>query len=217
MVSHIEEAEDLPTELPLLAVHGAVLLPMAQLPIPVGDFSNVDTMAEILKNSQFLGVVQTMPGADEDDEHMPVYKTGCVGKINDIQEIDEGQFVVIIKGVGRFKILEESFSPKGYRQIKVSYSEYPMDYIEESDFSFDRKRFIEALEKYFKIFEIKPNWAEINNTSNQRLINALTIACPLEATEKQALLEASSPKEQSEIMLSLIEIASRAGHTSVWH
>ena len=42
---------------------------------------------------------------------------------------------------------------------------------------------------------------------NEKLITALAMVCPLEAREKQALLETPTLKEQSQMFITLIEMA----------
>ena len=56
--------------------------------------------------------------------------------------------------------------------------------------------------------DITPNWQEIDKTSNEKLITALAMVCPFEASEKQAILESPTLKEQSQIITTMIEMAS---------
>ena len=218
MKKFLHDHQNLPTELPLLAVQGAVLLPRSQLPIPINELIHLEMVFDMLRTHQMIGIVQPVSAHNiTDDDASPVFKTGCVGKILDLHEIEDSQFVVTLKGICRFKIIEESTSQDGYRQALVNYDDYPLDCVEDSDFSFDRPRFLKALEQYFRVVDINPNWQEIDKTSIQKLIAALTIVCPLEAREKQALLEASTPKEQSQLMMTLIELAGREGTSATCH
>ncbi|RZI47011.1 LON peptidase substrate-binding domain-containing protein [Candidatus Finniella inopinata] len=209
--------EKLPTKLPLLAVQGAVLLPLLQLPIPIHELSHLEMIFEMLRTHQIIGMVQPVSTDRLIDVASPIFKTGCAGKIVDLHEVEENQYLLTLKGICRFKIIKESNHECGYRQALVSYNDYPMDYVEDSDFAFDRVRFLKVLEQYFKVVDISPNWEEIDKTSNQKLISALTIVCPLEAREKQALLEASTPQEQSRVMMTLLELAGREGGSQTCH
>lgn len=209
--------ENFPRELPLLAVQGAVLLPRSQLPLPVYDLDHLQMLIESLKTHKMIGVVQPFSNPDKTDEISPIFKTGCLGKVVDLHEVEEQSFIVTLKGVCRFKVIEEIFDHEGYRRANVCYDDYLLDCVEDSDFAFDRSRLLKALEQYFKIVDITPNWQEISKTSNEKLIAALTMVCPLEAREKQALLEAPTPQEQSQLMTAFIELASHETVSTTCH
>ncbi|MCX7338647.1 MAG: LON peptidase substrate-binding domain-containing protein [Alphaproteobacteria bacterium] len=202
----------LPRVLPLLPLHGAVLLPRAQLPIPIFEFDYLSMVAETVKENNIIGIVQ--PILKDDSAHdgsydgtLPLFKSGCAGKIIDITEIDDNHLMVTLKGLCRFEIIQELDAEHGYRRAVVNYDRYNLDMVEEADFSFDRPRLLKALGRYFKILDITPNWLEIDKTSNEKLITALAMVCPFEAREKQALLETPTLTEQSRMITTMIEIA----------
>jgi len=197
----------LPDHIPLLPLHGAVLLPRTQLPIPVFESDYLSIIAESIQSHHMVGVVQPILKDLNIEENLPLFQSGCVGKIVDINEIEENRLVITLSGVCRFDIVQELSSEEGYRRALVSYDRYNQDLVEEVDFSFDRSRLLKALEGYFKVMDITPNWQEIGRTSNEKLITALAMICPFEAREKQALLETPTLKEQSKMITTMIEIA----------
>lgn len=201
------EIENLPTLLPLLPLHGAVLLPRSQLPIPIFEVDYLSMVAESLKTHHIIGVVQPMLKDMNVEENIPLFRSGCSGKISDINEIEDGRLLVTLTGLCRFDIIQELPIENGQRKAMVSYDRYTQDLVEEVDFAFDRPRLLKALEPYFKLVDITPNWQEIGQTSNEKLITALAMVCPLEAREKQALLETPTLKEQSQMFITLIEMA----------
>ncbi len=211
--------ENLPTLLPLLPLHGAVLLPRAQLPIPIFEADYLTMVAESLKTHHIIGVVQPMLKDMNIEDNIPLFRSGCAGKIADINEIEDGRLLVTLNGLCRFDIVQELPVENGHRKATVCYDRYTQDLVEEVDFSFDRPRLLKALETYFKSVDITPNWQEIGQTSNEKLITALAMVCPLEAREKQALLETPTLKEQSQMFITLIEMATleKADHSVVCH
>ncbi len=217
MKNFCQDPQDLPTTLPLLALQGAVLLPRTQLPIPIDDMDHLIMIFDILKSHQMVGVIQPILQKSLLNDDLPIFKTGCAGKIIDINEVEEGRFVVTLKGICRFEIVEELTHQGGYRQAKVNYSRYGIDCVEDSDFSCDRPRLLKALKHYFKLVNMTPNWQEIDQISNERLITALAMVCPLEAREKQALLETPSPKDQSQLITTLFELATLEGTSTTCH
>jgi Lon protease-like protein len=203
----------LPTLIPLLPLHGAVLLPRSQLPVPIFEVDYLSMVAESIKSHYMIGVVQPMLKNLNLEENLPLFKSGCLGKIIDINEIEENRLVITLSGISRFDIIEELSSEQGYRRALVSYDRYTQDMVEEVDFSFDRLRLLKALKDYFKVMDITPDWQEIEKTSNEKLITALAMVCPFEAREKQAILESPTLKEQSQLITTMIEIASIENRT----
>jgi Lon protease-like protein len=210
---------DLPISLPLLPLHGAVLLPRSQLPIPIFEIDYLTMVAESLKTHHIIGVVQPIVKDISIEENIPLFRSGCAGKITDINEIEDGRLLVTLAGLCRFDIVQELPTENGQRKATVSYDRYIQDLVEEVDFSFDRPRLLKALETYFRSVDITPNWQEIGQTSNEKLITALAMVCPLEAREKQALLETPTLKEQSQMFITLIEMAAleKADHSIACH
>ena len=200
-------SKDLPTLIPLLPLHGAVLLPRSQLPIPIFEVDYLSMIAESIKSHHMIGVVQPILKNLNVEENLPLFKSGCLGKIIDINEAEENLLIITLSGIVRFDIVEELPLERDYRRAIVSYDRYAQDRVEEVDFSFDRLRLLKALKDYFKIMDITPDWQEINKTSNEKLITALAMICPFEAREKQAILESPTLKEQSQIITTMIEMA----------
>lgn len=200
--------KELPTLIPLLPLHGAVLLPRSQLPIPIFEIDYLSMIAESIKSHHMIGVVQPILKNLNMEENLSLFKSGCLGRIIDINEAEESRLIITLSGISRFDIIEEVASEHGYRRALVSYDRYAQDLVDEVDFSFDRLRLLKALKGYFKIMDITPNWQEIDKTSNEKLITALAMVCPFEASEKQAILESPTLKEQSQIITTMIEMAS---------
>lgn len=196
----------LPTTIPVLPVHGTVLLPRAELPIPVADSDYLHMISDCVKSHQMFGVVQ--PVLDRHNNALRLFQSGCLGTIIDIEETEHNQLIVTVKGVCRFDIVTEIDTDKTYREAHVSYDKYLLDGSEKVDFSFDRPRLIKALKPYFRALDVQPNWKEINRTPDEKLIAALTMICPLDALEKQVILETVTPKEQSQLITTMIEMAS---------
>ncbi len=198
---------NLPEVLPLLPVYGTVLMPRAQLPVPIFESEKINLILDSSKNNLLVGLVQPKNDLFECEESITLFNSGSVGKIIEILELDEKGIIVTLKGVCRFDLIKELPKKNGYRHAKVDYSRYTSDLVDEADFSFDRERLLKAMDKYFKVLNVTPNWYEIDNTSNDKLISSLTMICPLHPGEKQALLELPNMQAQSELIISLMEFA----------
>lgn len=203
----IYDVKDLPPLLSLLPLRGAVLLPRAQLPLPVLDSGHLSAIIEAFQGQQMLGLVQPSVIPSESGGELNFYSVGTAAQVIDINELGEDKWIVTLKGICRFDLIEEVENDSPLRTARVSYHKYENDLVQETDLNIDRVRLGRALKPYFKLLDVTPNWDEIEKTSNEKLINTLTLVCPLEPNEKQAVLESPTLKEQSQVMTTLIEMA----------
>ena len=198
----------LPKELAILPIHGAVLMPKSQLVLPIIDVEHLSIIADAVRDDMYLGVVQPISPISNSSDHPILFNTGTLAKITELSEVEEGRILITLTGICRFKVEKEINKDGHYRVFEVDYDHYLLDLVENSDDNINRERLLAALRNYFKTFDLSPNWQEINNTPDQKLIRALTMACPFDPREKQALLESPTLLQQSEVMTTLIEIAS---------
>jgi Lon protease-like protein len=211
---------NLPDVLPLLPLRGVILMPRTLLPVPIFDTAQAAMIASCVQaNKKHIGLVQPNSPLFDGQILAPLFTTGCLGKITEFGKTEDNILVVMLKGICRFNIVEELAPENGCRQARVSYESYPGDIIEKSDFSIDRVRLLRSLKSYLATNELKADWEMLEKTSNDQLLNVLSIACPFAVREKQALLESRNPQEQSELMTVLMEMASldRQTHGETCH
>lgn len=210
MIKIESTVEALPRTLPLIPLHGAVLLPHAQIPIPFTEREYSLILAPVIQKHGFVGIVQPLTSFEEDTYPVPLFKTGCLGQLVDVREMEDNRVLCLFGGVCRFEILEDFFDESSeYRKAFVSYTRYSLDLCTHEapeNESLDRERLLAAIQGYFCSINVQLDFDEIFSAPDQRLITALTMVCPLDAKERQALLELPSLAEQSKLMTALIEI-----------
>jgi Lon protease-like protein len=81
----------------------------------------------------------------------------------------------------------------------------------ERDDNFDRARFMGALKRYFDDRQLSTDWDTMQEADDELLINSLSMLCPFEPEDKQALLEAPSLSTRRETLTTLLEFALRGG------
>lgn len=203
---------ELQTILPVFRVKSTVLMPHAQLPIVMNEQDYMSVAIEAVENN-VVAVVQPQPifiNGNKDIGVKKSYRTGCAGKITDVSPTGSG-VTITIYGLCRFEIVKE-IEPDvaGTSRVVVNYEKYLVDMNEQESepLEFDKKRLMDALDRYFRRLEISPNWKEIENTPGNILVSALAMACPFHPSEKQSLLETVDFKERSDMITRMIEINS---------
>lgn len=202
----IDNHEELPSTVPLMALRGGILLPRSELQLPILDLRSLSAVSAAMREQRYLGVVQARFSEDELEGEEGLFRCGCLGQVVDIQDKDDEPLMLAIRGVCRFEVKEELPAEQNCRRATVVYEKYKTDLVREADFALDRYRLIAALKRYCKKLHMEPDWHELANISNERLVTMLMMICPFDSHEKQTLLETVSYAAQSRLMTSLIEM-----------
>ncbi len=204
-------AADLPGTIPVFPLPGALLLPRARLPLHIFEPRYLAMLDDTLKTShRLIGMVQPreVPGSEETRLH----SIGCAGRLTQFSETEDGRYMITLTGISRYRIREElsGFSP--YRRCDVSWDGFSGDLGgTEHDPGFDRDAFLGLLGRYFEAMQLSTDWDSLKEAEDELLINSLSMLCPFDPEEKQALLEAPQLSTRRETLVTLIEFALRGG------
>lgn len=201
-----------PTELAILNLPGMILLPRGNLPIHLTEDKYKLLIEDALKSERYVGVVQT----DSRAEGEKLFRSGCLGKITTFSEGDDGDYFVILSGMCRFNLLASQETSKPYLIHSVSYETFSFDVYEEKENEIEREKLLDLVKAYFSSSDLTANWDEIKLASNERLISSLTLLCPFDSQEKQALLESPTLTERTQMMTALLEIAFLRNSQASW-
>jgi uncharacterized protein len=198
--------EALPSELAIFPLPGVLLLPDGKLPLNIFEPRYLNMVADSLANGRMLGMVQPSedPGAGIEP---PLFETGCMGRISSLDETEDGRLLITLTGVCRFRIVRELDVKGGYRRVEPDWRPFLHDLNEVPELTIERERLIVALRAYSRLHNLEFNWKAIERIADYDLSVALCMACPLEAREKQALLEAGTPELRTRTLITLMEMA----------
>jgi len=211
---------DLPKELALFPLRGAILLPRATLPLNVFEPRYLALIDDSLSASRVVGIIQP-DGRDEDEAESPhgrpvgLRRVGCAGRITSYQEMDDGRFIITLTGIARFEIRDEIPSGKPYRLVAASYDRFAQDFsIGLGEDQVDRANLLRVLKIYLESNRLKADWHAVQRASSEFLINILSVMCPYGPEEKQALLEAADLKTRADVLIALAEMELASGGDS---
>lgn len=197
----------LPQVLPLFPLAGVVLLPQARLPLNIFEPRYLAMVEDVLGSGRMFGMVQPMGPQTPPTISQPVYRTGCAGRITSFTETDDGRFLIALTGVCRFTIAEELGADRAWRRVAPDWSGFLDDLTPPPEGAIDRARLLQALQPYFKEEGINLERAVIENAPDDVLVSSLVMICPLEPSEKQALLEAADLPARAQLLTALLEMA----------
>jgi len=197
---------NLPENLAVFPLAGVLLLPRGNLPLNVFEPRYLNLVEDALASDRIIGIIQ--PKSPDDESAQPtLYDTGCAGRIVHFEEADDGRFLITLKGVCRFNINDELPSHKSYRVVKPNWAAFENDMSIPPDGKIDRKALFKRLKLYFSHKNIDAEWNSLDSAPDERLIHSLSMVCPFNPVEKQALLEAPNLQERSTILNTLLEMA----------
>lgn len=199
---------DLPDILPIFPLPGAVVLPRGRLPLNIFEPRYLAMFDDALKtDGRLIGMIQ--PAVADGSR---LHAIGCAGRITQFTETDDHRYMIQLSGISRFRILEEieGFTP--YRRVKAGWDSFERDLgRSEKDPGLDRERFLDLLARYFDVADLRTDWGSLKEAEDELLINSLSMLCPFDAEDKQALLEAPSLTTRRETLVTLMEFALASG------
>ncbi|HEY0214703.1 MAG TPA: LON peptidase substrate-binding domain-containing protein [Paenirhodobacter sp.] len=205
---------DLPDQIPLFPLPGALLLPRGRLPLHVFEPRYLQMVEDCLKTeTRLIGMIQPCKARDGTSA---LSKIGCAGRLTGFSETEDGRYMITLSGVSRFRLLEEveAFCP--YRRGAVRWSDFSRDlHRVEHDPGFDRDRFLDLLARFFHAQGLDTDWASLKDSEDELLINTLSMLLPLDPEDKQALLEAPDLVTRRETLVTLLEFRLQGGSGDV--
>ncbi len=200
---------ELPKTIPLFPLNKVLLLPKAKLPLNLFENRYLHMLDHALANDKIIGMIQPREKVrqNSDIKNPNLYDVGCAGRITAFSETNDNRYELILKGVCRFRIKKEKKVINGFRSADVSWDEFEKDYETLSLASAKKRKDFEVLMKIFlKKISINADWEMVETTTDEDLVNMISMCCPFDVNEKQALLEAKTLSDRLEILTSLMQM-----------
>ena len=189
---------------------GVVLLPHSALPLNIFEPRYLSLVDDVLSGNRLIGMIQ--PTESEDTVIKPkLSEVGCAGRIVSYRETEDNRYLVTLAGVCRFRVKEEVPVLSPYRQVATDFAPFVSDLAQSEAGDFPRERLLAALKQYLSHRDMKADWRSVMTAPPESLVNALSMMCPFEPAEKQALLEAPSWIERVATLVALLEISTAQG------
>ncbi len=201
----------LPAVIPVFPLAGALLLPGGRLPLQVFEPRYLAMTLDSLAAGRMFGMVQPR-GPAADAAEPPLYDIGCLGRVVQFAEAEDGRLFITLTGVCRFRIVGEEAAVSGYRRVRADYDPFHDDLETGREPALDRERLFAGLAAFFQRLEVEPDWQALKAARNGHLVTALATLCPFEPSEKQALLEAPTAQARAEVLTALVELAANETH-----
>ncbi len=109
----------IPSEIPLFPLPETSLFPGVSRPFLIYEPRYREMIADALKGNRIIGMVRLRPGFEKDYEgRPPIHDIGCAGTIEEYEQLPDGRYVILLRGLTTFRIVTED-QRKAYRLARI--------------------------------------------------------------------------------------------------
>jgi Lon protease-like protein len=194
----------LPATIPIFPLPNVVLFPNVFLPLHIFEPRYRDMVRDALEHDRLIGMSLLQPGYEKSYEgRPPVYPVGCAGVITHSEQLADGRYHIVLRGLERFRIAGEDAS----RTYRLAHIEPLTEFlsVEARTALAQQRHRLEALlaaatERGGAQARFPPAIAD------EDLVNALAQYLDLEPIERQALLERDGVLPRCLALIELLEM-----------
>ena len=192
----MDKSINLPTKIPIFPLSNFIVFPETTVPLNIFEPRYLQMISDSMASNRIIGMIQ--PKRTGDMKKPDLFNVGCVCKIISFNETDDGRYIIILKGLNRFKVINEIQNKKLYREVNVDYDFYKSDEnLGQEKFEFSEiKKILDELKLLFEKRGYQINWKDLERQSVYQTLSALSMASPFSIMEKQILLESKNLKER---------------------
>ena len=187
--------------LPIFPLPNIVLFPNVFLPLHIFEPRYREMVRDALAGDRIIGMVLLRDTRATAGEPVPpVYPIGCAGLITHRERLQDGRFNIVLRGLHKFRLLEEDHS-RTYRRARV-------ETLAEPDAP---EGLLEARQRLERLLasrlEVLGSDSKVpSGMDDADLVNALSQYLEFDPLEKQALLERDGLLERCQSLGDLMEM-----------
>ena len=193
------------TRLSIFPLPGALLFPGLHLPLHIFEPRYRAMVSDAVARDLRIAMIQ--PRTDSPDRDRPaLFDVGCVGRIAEVEALDDGRYNLILEGLSLFRVIEELDVTTPFRQVEAMLMPSPRDEVlalaARSSLELESRRFAEA--QGYAV-----DWEAVGRLDDSSLVNGIAQIAPFDVAAKQALLEAPGIAERAELLVQLMQFFGR--------
>lgn len=198
-----------PQQIALFPLNGTVLLPGCDLPLNVFEPRYLNMVDDALKADRLIGMIQM-------DEQQALYEIGSLGRITQFSETDDGCYLVVLRGLKRFKFAGLVDCTTPYQQAEVDFTPFAEDvqcHIGKAlpaalmgRSADDRSTLVLAMKNFARSLGVQVDWDGLEDIPLPRLVDQAAMISPFKSSDKQSLLECSDYDMRRRLLIGLMNL-----------
>ena len=190
---------------PIFPLNGAILFPGTNLPLNIFEEKYIQMVNYALSNNRLIGMIQKKESGD-------FFNIGCLGKITNFTETDDGRYQINLQGLSRFYLKKIIKNNLKFLTVEADILEQTKN-VEDNDLI--KKNLLSSFNKFLKMKEIKFNTTEFESLNSSNLAKIICVILPLDHLTKQMLLEFNNDTDLCKNLLSVLEIEMQNSETNL--
>lgn len=194
----------LPEIIPLFPLPNVVFFPRIPLPLHVFEPRYRDMVRDAVRGARLIGMV-LLRGNWEDEYHgtPPIFAVGTVGEIVRCEELPEGRFNIVLRGLREYRIVREVARGRAYREAAVVWRAPVVEPLPGGI----RETIMGLVRRYLVRLGIEPGENELvhDSVDDETFVNFFAQSIDVAPLEKQALLEAETLVERARRLVDVLE------------
>ncbi len=192
--------------LSIFPLPGALLFPGMHLPLHIFEPRYRAMISDSMARDRRIGMIQPLNKPATGGDRPGLYDIGCVGKIAEVEALDDGRYNVVLEGVALFRVLRELDVTTPFRQVEAEL--LPID--GDDALSLGRRSSLELESRRFADLQgYAVDWEAVGRLDDESLVNGIAQIAPFDTAAKQALLEAPDIETRAELIIQLMQFFGR--------
>lgn len=193
------------TRLSVFPLPGALLFPELHLPLHIFEPRYRAMVSDAMARDRRIAMIQPRP--DSEDRTTPaLFDIGCVGRIAEVEALDDGRYNLILQGLSLFRIVREIDVSTPFRQVEAELlatpADEPLALAARASLELESRRFADA--QGYSV-----DWDAVGRLDDVSLVNGIAQIAPFDVAAKQALLEAPGIAARAELLVQLMQFFGR--------
>ena len=195
------------TRLSVFPLPGALLFPQMHLPLHIFEPRYRAMVSDAMARDRRIGMIQPRPGPQRDADCPALFEIGCVGKIAQVEALDDGRYNLVLEGIALFRMTRELDVTTPFRQIEAellpaAQEQEVLAMGQRAALELESRRFAEA--QGYAV-----DWNAVSRLDDEALVNGIAQIAPFDVAAKQALLESRSLDERADLLVQLMQFFGR--------
>lgn len=187
----------------LFPLAGAILFPGMQLPLHIFEPRYRALVSDAMARDRMIGIVQPNGSGDKSG----LFDVGCLGRMGEVEALDDGRYNIILEGLQRFSIVRELDVKTAFRQAEAELWEEDevgdvLSIAERASLEIESRRFADA--QGYAV-----DWGAVGQLDDYSLVNAIAQIAPFDSAAKQALLESRVLSARTDLIVQLMQFFGR--------
>lgn len=200
------------TRIAIFPLPGALLFPRMQLPLHIFEPRYQAMIRESLSRDRRIGMIQpkgieSSGGTSSSKEVKTLYDIGCIGKIANVEAMDDGRYNIILEGLTRFRLVRELEVATPFRQIEAE--PFADDEVHQALGIANRAALERESRRFADSQGYAVDWEAVSRLDDESLVNGIAQVAPFDNAAKQALLEVGTLGDRAELIIQLMQFFGR--------